>query len=167
MPERQPPSSKFPCNGIMFGKFRAGIVLSTLLAMLGTVVGCQKPGGNPPVSEGPASTGPASRLPVMAPAATRVSRQGGVPVFTWDPVAGASDYGVLVYASGSRDLLWIWTGAATHARYGALPESLADLEPRTTAPAHTLGPGTAIEWLVIAIDADGRALKVSRRQKLP
>jgi hypothetical protein len=133
----------------------------------------------------PAATQPAAApaaptaLPSVAPVAptptaarvavtARATRQNGVPTFTWDPVAGATGYGVVVFAPGSRRPVWVWTGSATQVRYGALPDSLADLPTPAATPARTpTAVATGLEWLVVATAADGQPVAFSQPQKLP
>lgn len=132
-------------------------------------VGCKQASQPSAVAE------PAARLPALAasvgsdlPAiAIRARREARGPVFAWDAVAGAQDYGVMVYAASAKAPQWIWIGTHTQVRYGELPASLVDTSmpggPSTWAPALAGGA----EWQVVAMDANGSPMAISRRGNVP
>lgn len=151
---------------------RPGWAASGVWVLAGLVLpgtGCQQAGepGTASTSLARQQTSVAGSGPALQAITTHVRRDAGAPVFAWEPVAGASDYAVLVYAASAPAPQWIWIGSQTQVRYGSLPANLSDAAmsgtPATWAPA--LDP--AAEWQVLAMDANGSALAMSQRGILP
>lgn len=139
----------------------AGLALLTIGCRQGSETGHP---AQPAVPQSETSTVAGSALPAIT---VRARREAKGPVFAWDAVEGAQDYGVMVYAASAKAPQWIWIGTQTQVRYGELPANLVDGSlsgsPSTWAPALAAGA----DWQVVAMDADGLALAISQRGRVP
>ncbi len=99
-----------------------------------------------------------------------LQRTGTSSVLSWQPVAGATEYGVTVVGEDGTPGLWVWTGAQTSVAYGVA--GLDGLRDDTSfipidlpvRPARSLRPGGHYRWMVVALDAQGHARAVSEIQ---
>jgi hypothetical protein len=146
---------------------RGGSALWGIVGIAFALTGCGRqpdaaaaPGASRTVSTASAESTP----PTMT---VHAHRDAGVPVFDWQPVPGATSYGVLVYAAGARAPTWLWSGTATQVRYGAWPDGLTMPESgiRDVKGAPSLASGA--EWRVIALDANGAVLAMIPRTRVP
>lgn len=145
---------------------RLGRLLGAIVLALG-VASCGAPGPQPsePAADADASAGP------LAAVDPTVSMEAGVPVFSWDAVAGAEAYAVLVYEGDADSPTWFWIGETTTVRYGDLPSFGTDLLTSADLPEASASPEASplpidAEWQVVAMDADGIPIAVSPREPL-
>jgi hypothetical protein len=78
---------------------------------------------------------------------------GEVPTFSWETVAGAATYR-LVVLDRDRGPIWAWEGAETSVNLGGLPD-----ERPAGEPGPVVGPGSS--WSVTALDDQGHVVAVS------
>jgi len=77
---------------------------------------------------------------------------GEVPVFEWEPLAGATTY-ILAVRGAAGSAIWAWEGAETRVTLGGV-------DGRSTGePGPVLEPGSS--WTVAALDAEGHAIAIS------
>ncbi len=91
-------------------------------------------------------------LPVVDVLGPSESGAGEVPLFRWEPVAGASRYDVGVV--GPDGPLWAWQGEANEIYLGGLP---VERPPGLAGPVIAAGSC----WSVVARGADGHVIAVS------
>lgn len=80
--------------------------------------------------------------------------EGPWPRLTWEPVPGATQYTVTLYAATGR-AAWTWQGEASEVLVGSFAQR--------PAPDSPIGPRVhePMSWDVLARDADGRIIAVS------
>lgn len=74
------------------------------------------------------------------------------PLLEWEPVDGAQQYSVSVFAPSGRGY-WAWRTDGTSVPLGGEPRLRDDVSGPSTAPGMT--------WSVVALDADGRPIAAS------
>lgn len=87
---------------------------------------------------------------------TPTSGAGRRPILTWEPVAGAATYTVLVMAADELPW-WSWSGSETEVVLGGV-----DTELEMGGPA----AGAGVTWVVFAFDGDDKLIGVSPRRDL-
>lgn len=138
---------------------RDPLILLLALALTACTSGGSRDGGveaeEPDAAATEASAGPVidapgveGRITLMAPPEQGA---GEIPVFEWEPVAGASAYRLAVLQGG--DVLWAWEGEATSVALGGVAD-----RPEGEYGPLLAGPGS---WSVVAVDAQGGILAVS------
>ncbi len=159
----------------MLPRIKLILVVAVSLVALSACTGSTN-GNEPPATpeNGPATGASEPRgKGASGPISAKIALDDGLPVFSWDPVEGASSYGVIVIDDGDQ-FIWAWTGLSTTARFGQLPEMLDDgsdsdfaakfaeefgpsiVDP--TAEAGLVAPPSlpaSARYTVLAFDADG------------
>ena len=131
-------------------------MLVFLGALMVLIAACDSDGDSADSSEGPAIL-PATvvvpsglplveGIPVVTVLGPPESDAGEVPLFSWEPVAGASRYTVAVL--GPDAPFWAWQGEETEIYLGGLP---FERPPGWAGPV--ILPGSC--WSVTALGADG------------
>jgi len=126
------------------------------------ITSCGSDGDSADTSDGAANSGASGVVPTGLPLVEGIpaitvlgpseSDAGEVPLFIWEPVAGASRYTVAVL--GPDEPFWAWQGEETQIYLGGLP---FERPPGWAGPV--ILPGSC--WSVMARGADGHIIAAS------
>jgi hypothetical protein len=89
------------------------------------------------------------------------SSGGATPSFSWQPVAGATRYVVIVSSSGPVSLAWTWSGTSTSVQFG--DTSLPGLSGSDGEVWPLALPAGGYTWSVLALDAGGHIIGLALR----
>lgn len=108
---------------------------------------------------------PKSLIKVLMSGSTRLhaTALGSPPRFSWDAVANASRYVVVVTPKNDPRVLWTWSGLGRSATYG---DTGIDGVPETASAGWRVPiGGTGYYWAILALDSQGKIAGLALRVK--